>query len=71
MLGYKLAQAEALKREIDEYKRLAEERTELVAELEASLSPELAMQVVGMRVRMPVVECGCVSCVCAYVCVRA
>jgi len=45
MLGFKLAQAEALKREIDEHKRLEKERTALVAELEAALSPELALQV--------------------------
>ena len=45
MLGFKLAHVEILKLKLDEQKRLEAEREALIAELEATLSPELALQV--------------------------
>ena len=45
MLGYKLAHAEIIKFALDEKERLQQERTALLGELGASLSPELALQV--------------------------
>ena len=45
MLGYKLAHAEVIKFAMDENERLKQERAELLGELEASLSPETALQV--------------------------
>jgi hypothetical protein len=45
MLGFKLAHVEILKLKLDEQKRLEAERAALIAELEATLSPELALQV--------------------------
>ena len=44
-LGYKLAHAEIIKFALDEKERLQQERTALLGELGASLSPELALQV--------------------------
>ena len=45
MLGYKLAHAEVIKFAMDENERLKQERAELLGELEASLSPEMAQHV--------------------------
>jgi hypothetical protein len=45
MLGFKLAQIEILKLKLDEEKRLEQERANLIVELEAALSPEMARQV--------------------------
>jgi hypothetical protein len=45
MLGFKLAQIEILKMKLDEQKRLEQERANLIAELEAALSPEMALRV--------------------------
>ena len=45
MLGFKLAHVEVLKLKSDEKKRLEAEREALIAELEETLSPELALQV--------------------------
>ena len=45
MLGYKVAHAEVIKFAMDENERLKQERAELLGELEASLSPETALQV--------------------------
>ena len=45
MLGFKLAHVEILKLTLDGQKRLEAERAALIAELEATLSPELALQV--------------------------
>jgi hypothetical protein len=45
MLGFKLAHVEILKLKLDEQKRLEADREALIAELEAALSPELALQV--------------------------
>ena len=45
MLGFKLAHVEILKLKLDEQKRLEAERAALIAELEATLSPELALHV--------------------------
>jgi hypothetical protein len=45
MLGFKLAHVEILKLSLDEQKRLEAERAALIAELEDTLSPELALQV--------------------------
>ena len=44
-LGFKFAHVEVLKLKLDERKRLEAEREALIDELEASLSPELALQV--------------------------
>lgn len=44
-LGFKFAFVEVLKLKLDERKRLEAEREALIDELEASLSPELALQV--------------------------
>ena len=45
MLGFKLAQIEILKMKLHEQKRLEQERANLIAELEAALSPEMALRV--------------------------
>jgi hypothetical protein len=45
MLGYKLAHADVIRFAMDENERLKQERAELLGELEASLSPEMALHV--------------------------
>jgi hypothetical protein len=51
MLGAKLAQVMEIKMKADEARRLETEREALVAELEESLSPELAKQVEAVILR--------------------
>jgi hypothetical protein len=45
MLGYKVAHVEVVKFATDEEKRMQQERTALLGELEESLNPELALQI--------------------------
>jgi hypothetical protein len=45
MLGFKLAHVEILKLKLEEQKWMEAERAALIAELDATLSPELALQV--------------------------
>jgi hypothetical protein len=45
MLGYKVAHVEVIKLAMDEEKRMQQERTALLGELEESLNPELAVQI--------------------------
>ena len=51
MLGAKLARVMEIKMKADEARRLETEREALVAELEESLSPELAKQVEAVMLR--------------------